>query len=219
MSEAIDTQTPPDAAEAVNIPAETLPWWRSKLNLGVLGVVLALVAGSLGFVIGNNRNVPDPNAADVGFLQDMHWHHDQAVELSLTYLSRPGTKPELQTLAREILVGQSQEIGMMIELLRTWGRPEINDTDIAMGWMGDPIALDRMPGLASDQDISALGRSSGSTADTLFVTLMVAHHEGGIHMAEAAATRAGIGEVVTMARQMATSQREEINEMKALLGG
>lgn len=211
-----DTDSMPDT---VNDDRTVLPWWHSKLNLAVLGVVLALVAGSLGFVVGNNRTIPDPNEADIGFLQDMHWHHDQAVELSLTYLSRPGTSPELRTLAREILVGQSQEIGMMVQLLRSWGRVEINDTDVAMGWLGDPVALDHMPGLASDADIATLASSSGTDADRIFVTLMVAHHEGGIHMAEAAASQASIGQVATMARQMAASQREEINEMRSLVGG
>ena len=46
-------------------------------------------------------------------------------------------------------------------------------------------------------------RARNTDADRIFVTLMVAHHEGGIHMAEAAASQASIGQVATMARQMA----------------
>ena len=67
--------------------------------------------------------------------------------------------------------------------------------------------------------IATLASSSGTDADRIFVTLMVAHHEGGIHMAEAAASQASIGQVATMARQMAASQREEINEMRSPVGG
>ena len=54
---------------------ETLPWWRSKLNLVVLAVAIALLSGGLGWLIGNNRAIPDPNTTDLGFLQDMRAHH------------------------------------------------------------------------------------------------------------------------------------------------
>ncbi len=211
--ERAENATPAGVTDDVTV----LPWWHSKLNLAVLGILLAVVSGMLGFVNGNNTNIPDPNPADIGFLQDMHWHHDQAVEIALTYLSRPGIQPELRTIATEIVVGQSQEIGMMVQLLRSWGRPEINETDVAMGWMGEPVALARMPGLATDADLAKLAASTGHDADTIFVTLMTAHHQGGIHMAEAAAARADIAEVGDLARQMAGGQREEIAEMAALL--
>ena len=56
---------------------ETLPWWQSKLNMGVLAVAIALLCGALGWVIGNNQATPDPNPVDIGFLQDMRTHHEQ----------------------------------------------------------------------------------------------------------------------------------------------
>lgn len=200
-------------------PGEVLAWWRSKLNLAVLGVTVALVAGALGWMIGHNRATPDPNAADIGFLQDMRWHHDQAVQLSLIYLALPDTTPALRTLAREIIVGQSQESGYMVGLLRQWRRAEINETDVAMGWMGHEMPLDEMDGLASEAEIEAFTRTSGRAASETFVQLMSAHHEGGAHMADAAAQRAATAEVRTMARQMADNQREEILEMAQILKG
>ena len=95
-----------------------------------------MVIGSLGWVLGNNHAQPDPSDVDVGFLQDMHWHHDQAVEMALTYLSADGTDPALRQAAEEILVGQNQEIGLMIQMLRDFGEADTNETDTGDGLDG-----------------------------------------------------------------------------------
>jgi uncharacterized protein (DUF305 family) len=119
--------------------------------------------------------------------------------------------------AEEILVGQNQEIGLMIQMLRDFGKPETNETDTAMTWMGHPTPLDSMPGMATEDQLDQLQRSSGATADALFVQLMTAHHQGGIEMAKDAATNANEGMVRTFAKQIAGNQQEEINEMQQLL--
>ena len=196
---------------------EVLPWWQNPVNVVAIVLSVALLIGALGYVIGNNRALPNANPTDVGFLQDMRVHHEQAVQLSFIYLDDPGTDGNLKTIAHEIVVGQNIEIGRMIQLLRDFGEPEVNDSDLAMAWMGEPVALERMPGLASQSDIDALVAAEGADADRIFVQLMTVHHQGGIHMADHAAANAGTPEVRLMATQMAGSQREEIVEMDKLL--
>ncbi|MEY2581990.1 MAG: hypothetical protein QOE09_1839 [Ilumatobacteraceae bacterium] len=196
---------------------ETRPWWQSKLNLGVLAVAIAVLFGALGWVIGNNRAIPDPNATDIGFLQDMRTHHEQGVNLSFYYLSLPGTNGNLRVIAREIVFDQSIDIGRMIELLRQFGAKETNESDVAMTWMHEPTPIDRMPGLASSADIDRLLASSGTAADKLFVDLMIAHHQGGLHMAQYALDHANVIEVRRLAYSMITAQTDEINEMRALI--
>jgi uncharacterized protein (DUF305 family) len=196
---------------------EVRPWWQSKLNLGVLGVAIALLCGALGWLVGNNRAIPDPNRVDVGFLQDMRTHHEQAVNLGLYYLELQGTNAELRVIAREIVFGQSIEIGRMIQLLRLYGDTETNESDVAMTWMNEPTPNDRMPGLASDADIDKLLASSGKAADQLFVDLMIAHHQGGIHMAQYTVDHANEIEVRRFAYSMVVGQTGEIDEMRALL--
>lgn len=222
----IDTEDAPDASPAPDVPAagddadverDVLPWYRSRINLGVLALAIALLAGGLGYLIGNNRAIPDPNDTDIGFLQDMRYHHEQAVTISMIYLTRPDISPDLRTIAREIVVGQELEIGRMVQLLRDYGKSEINETDVAMAWMGDPLPLDQMPGLATDSDLATLAAASGADADAVFVRLMVAHHQGGIHMAQHASEFAGTSEVRKMAASMVTGQQQEIEEMQALL--
>lgn len=209
---------PDDGTEAdLDDAGDVLPWWQSRLNLGVLAVGIAVLFGALGWVVGQNQKTPDPNATDIGFLQDMRWHHDQAVEIAFVYLNDENIDPALKTTAEEIVFGQSIEIGMMAQILRTFGAAETNETDLAMTWMSEAVPLERMPGLASEADIDALQVAQGADADALFTALMTAHHQGGIHMAAYASTNAHTAEVRTMARQMAESQAEEIDEMAALL--
>lgn len=224
-NELLDENPQPDAPDLHDVDlhdefdddVEVLPWWRNPINLVAIVVAIAVLAGTLGFVIGNNRALPDANRADVGFLQDMRVHHEQAVQLSFIFLADDGTDGDLRTIAREILVGQNMEIGRMIQLLRDFGEPEVNDSDLAMAWMSEPVELDRMPGLATQSDIDALVAAQGAEADQIFAQLMTAHHQGGIHMADHAADHAGTAEVRLMAQQMASSQREEIIEMARLL--
>jgi len=197
--------------------AATLPWWHSWLNLAVMALAITVLSAGIGYVVGNNRALPDPNAVDTGFLQDMRFHHEQAVQMSLLYINTLGSDPDLRTIAREIIIGQNIEIGRMIQLLRDYGMPEANETDLAMGWMQEPVALDRMPGLATEDNMQQLRRSSGAQADAIFATLMSAHHQGGIHMAEYAQAHAATPEVRLMAEQMAGSQREEVAELAQLL--
>lgn len=196
---------------------EVRPWWQSKLNLGVLAVAIALLCGAVGWLVGNNRAIPDPNRIDVGFLQDMRTHHEQAVNLGLYYLELQGTNADLRVIAREIVFGQSIEIGRMIQLLRLYGATETNESDVAMTWMNEPTPNDRMPGLASDADIDKLLASSGKDADQLFLDLMIAHHQGGIHMAQYAVDHANEIEVRRFAYSMVVGQTGEIDEMRALL--
>ena len=63
-----ETAPPSDVEPTPSSDVETRPWWQSKLNLGVLALAIALLCGALGWVVGNNRAIPDPNATDIGFL-------------------------------------------------------------------------------------------------------------------------------------------------------
>jgi len=206
------SDTAPDGSDDL-----VLPWHHSPLNLVVLALAIAVLAAGLGYVIGNNGAIDDPNAVDIGFLQDMRYHHEQAIEMALLYLDDPDTDGDLRTIAREIIVGQQLEVGRMIQLLRDYGESEVNTTDVAMSWMSESVDLDRMPGMATTEDLVQLRSASGSDADRVFVTLMRAHHQGGIHMAQYAVDHGAVGEVRDMAQSMVTHQTGEIVEMDQLL--
>jgi len=196
---------------------EIRPWWQSKLNIAVIVLALAVLCGGIGWLIGNNRATPDPNAVDIGFLQDMRTHHEQAVTMGLYYLSRPDTDPNLRVIAREIVFDQGIDIGRMIELLRLFGEHETNESDTAMAWMNQPTPSDRMPGMATEADLDKILADTGKSADDQFANLMIAHHQGGIHMAQYAAAHANVPEVRNIANSMITGQTGEINELRSLI--
>ena len=210
---------------------QTLPWWMNPLNVVLLVVTAAVLAAAVGFVVGEQRGKGSNNSADVGFLQDMRIHHEQAVNMSLIYLDVssngvPGAPEDatpsasrgtLRLIAREIIVNQSNESGRMVQLLRQFGASETNESDQVMAWMDEPTPLAQMPGYATDEQLTALRDARGPAADALFAELMIAHHEGGVHMAEHVAMHGANDEVTAMAESMVTAQKGEINEMKKLL--
>ena len=193
-----------------------LSWWQHPVNVVGLVVAVALIGGMLGWLVRDTSSNERGNAADVGFLHDMRAHHEQAVQMAYIYLGLEDTSPGLRTVAGSILVGQNIEIGRMIQMLRDMGQPEAAETDEAMAWMGMPTTQEQMPGMATEDQLRQLAASSGREADELFVELMVAHHEAGAHMAEAAEEAASLGKVQSFARSIVTGQRGEIVELQQL---
>ena len=197
-----------------------LPWWRSPLNLALSALVVAMLAAGIGWWAGQASSTLAHNEIDTGFLQDMRIHHEQAVAMSMTYLeaSADGGDRVIRLIAREIIIGQGTENGRMVQLLRVFGEPEAGSSDQVMGWMGMPVDLADMPGYASDADLERLRRSRGAASDAVFAELMIAHHEGGLHMAEHVVANGRNDEVDKMARAMIKSQRGEIAELRELAG-
>ena len=190
-----------------------LPWWQRPFNIVVLVVTGALLAGMVGWMIGDSDDVPAHNEVDTGFLQDMRVHHEQAVLMSVVYRSRPDIDPGMNTIARSIIQGQNIEIGRMIQMLRTLGEAEANESGTSMLWMSMVAEDDQMPGMASEAELDDLASAEGRVADLMFADLMIDHHVGGIEMAEFAARNAEYDEVVLFAESMAHAQESEIREM------
>ena len=181
-------------------------------------IALVFLAGSFGFAAGTRGAgpaVPGPSSVEVGFLWDMIAHHEQALVLS-QYQIGGGLEPRVHHFAREILQGQSYEIGLMEAYLQRWGQPrERPDDDEAMSWMGHGMTTASMPGMATDAEIEALADAQGRDVDALFIDLMKIHHEGAVEMGKAASEAAGDRYVRDLAERTARYQRVEINELEA----
>lgn len=195
---------------------QVLPWYYSWWRVALVAIAATLLAVA-GWIALTDDGQPDPESVDVGFLQDMRSHHDQAVLMSMIYLNRPDIDPGLYTMATEVLLSQQMEIGIFVEVLRSFGAAEENSTGVSMAWMDTPVPLDAMPGMASEESLEALKQSSGTAADQLFTELMIAHHEGGIHMAQYAADHAGQDRTRSIAEAVVRNQTSEIAELNAAL--
>lgn len=195
------------------------PWWHSRWRLLTLGAALVFLGFAAGYAFTTVSGVPTADSVDVGFLHDMRVHHDQAVEMAMILLDkdRDATDPETRLVAKEILLGQQLESGLMVQLLRTWGREEVNASGTAMAWMDMPVPTERMPGLATPEQLAELRSATGAEADRLFAELLLAHHEGGIHMAEDAAARARTDAVRELAGAIAEGQRSELVILRGIV--
>lgn len=149
------------------------------------------------------------NDADVMFAQHMIPHHQQAVEMSDTLLAKQGIDPRVVELANEIKAAQGPEIQQMQGWLTQWGTPAM-----------PPMSGHDMPsmqGMMSGADMTALKDAQGVEATKLFLTQMIAHHEGAITMAQTEIKDGQYPAAVDMAKAIVATQQQEIETMKGIL--
>lgn len=76
--------------------------------------------------------------------------------------------------------------------------------------VSDPDALRAAMGMASDEELSELGRRSGAEADLLYVQLMQRHHLGAVAMAEAFTALSDEPQLSWLADGILVSQEREL---------
>lgn len=213
-----------------------------RTALLVIGLIGAI---AIGFALGALTNllspekqstitVPAADSVDVGFAQDMLVHHGQAVEMASTALTK-STDNEVRTVAFDILTTQQNQIGQMQAWLTMWDEP-ISKVGPYMAWMTSDSASDHgshdasttmtmdhsgpadsMPGMASPEDLAALNTASGTELDTLFLQLMLRHHQGGLPMMEYAKANATTDPVKALATTMVNTQESESTLLTSML--
>lgn len=219
MSDVQESSAAEQAAPPSRPVEPVSPWWHSPWRLLVLGAAVLFLGLAAGYALFDGDARPKGSAVDIGFLQDMHAHHDQAVTMSYLYLEKPAAEQNavLRSIAKTIISDQQYQSGYMAGLLLEMGQSPANETGQAMAWMNEPVPIDRMPGMATSDELAQLQAATGPAADQLFVQLMAAHHQGGIHMAEYAAQHATRADVRSLAAGMVIAQRGEIVDLQNAL--
>ena len=151
------------------------------------------------------------NQADVAFATDMITHHRQAVEMAEMAGSR-ASAPEVKMLAAQIAAAQGPEIDLMSGWLESWGAP-VPEEMSGMDMSGS------MPGMMSLADMDALKAASGTTFDRQFLTMMIAHHQGALQMANTEIGQGSNPDAVALAQKVTSAQTAEIATMKDMLAG
>ena len=199
-----------DADEVEEHPLPGLSWAK----VAVLGAALAFLGFAVGFFVTRDRP-PGAESADVGFLQDMITHHEQALGVA-TLTVAYGEDPTVRSYAADVLTFQSYEIGVMTQTLGEWGYTRGDRSDEAMAWMDMPVPVDQMPGLLTEEQLDQVDAARGAELDSLFLELMAEHHRGGLHMAQAGAERASDDGVAALASRIERNQVGEINEYRLI---
>ncbi|WP_426572064.1 DUF305 domain-containing protein [Aquihabitans sp. McL0605] len=187
--------------------------WFSGWHVAALVVAVAFLVGAIAFVVGQRDGDADPlNAVDVGFMQDMGYHHEQAVQMSLLLLAKEGLDPNLTSYAQEIIIGQRYEQGVFSATLDRFHH-DSEPGDTVMGWMGEPLPIDKMTGLATDAQMEQLRNATGKDAEALWIALMSEHHLAGLHMADYAARHGKDETTRNLALSMVKNQRSEVLDL------
>ncbi|MFF5477101.1 DUF305 domain-containing protein [Streptomyces sp. NPDC012935] len=162
------------------------------------------------------------NAQDVSFAQGMIPHHRQAVEMAALAADR-ASSARVKDLATRVEKAQAPEIRTMSGWLKAWGEdvpsaaPAADDTD-GMDHSGGHGGDTGMAGMMDRKDMDRLAKSSGKAFDSMFLTMMVEHHEGAVEMAEAEKAKGKYAPATALADDVISAQTAEIEEMNKLLG-
>ncbi|MFG3131838.1 DUF305 domain-containing protein [Streptomyces tendae] len=172
----------------------------------------ASASADAGSTPGNETGEKAHNAQDVAFAQGMIPHHRQALEMARLAPDRSASS-EAEDLAARIEKAQDPEITTMTGWLTAWGE-EVPEPMAGM----DHSAHSGMPGMMGDEDMAKLKDASGRAFDTMFLTMMVEHHEGAVEMAATEQAEGRYAPAKALADDIVTAQNAEITEMNKLLG-
>jgi uncharacterized protein (DUF305 family) len=203
----------------------------------VLGLIrgastLALLAQPL-LAQGPGPARPDYTAADVSFMQDMIFHHAQAVVMS-DWAPTHGASQTLLILAKRIALSQRDEIRLMqdwlldrhlaapdpLDMRSTQAGPVHDTSPLHMPGMDMGPHPMIMSGMLTPEQMRQLDAAHGTEFDRLYLSGMIPHHEGALMMVAHLYASPGGGqqpEISGFANDIDAGQRAEIARMQALL--
>jgi uncharacterized protein (DUF305 family) len=136
-------------------------------------------------------------------------HHSQAVAMSDIILAKEGIPAPVTERATKIKAAQGPEIEKLTGWLESWGQPTEMPRNMPSGHS--------MSGMMGEDDMAKLEAVQGTEAATLFLTQVIAHHEGAVMMARTETTDGKNADAVQLSKDIVSSQEAEIQEMKDLL--
>jgi uncharacterized protein (DUF305 family) len=154
------------------------------------------------------------NSADVTFATDMIPHHSQAVEMADMAISK-ATNADVKALAVKIKAAQDPEIVTMTGWLKAWNQPVPSSSMSGMSGMSGMSSSDST-GMMSDADMASLDKATGKAFDTMWVTMMITHHQGAVSMSKTELASGQYAAGKTLAQSIITSQTAQIAQLQTL---
>jgi uncharacterized protein (DUF305 family) len=148
------------------------------------------------------------NEADVRFAQMMIPHHQQALEMAEVALQRT-QNTEVRALAEQIQSAQDPEITILSGFLESWGAAPADEGMAGMDHSG-------MSGMMGQGEMDGLAGASGAAFDTMFLEMMIAHHEGAIAEAQRETAEGANAQAKDLAAQIVSGQTAELDQMRQL---
>jgi len=158
--------------------------------------------------------------ADIDFMTGMISHHAQAIDMSRMAPTH-GASPAVQTLAERIINAQRDEIRLMQQWLVDRNQPAPEPKAVPMKHKMDGMEHEMwMNGMLTPEQMQALDAARGKDFDRLFLTGMIAHHQGAVQMVtDLFNTEGAANDVLTnkLAQDVQVDQTTEIARMQQML--
>lgn len=167
------------------------------------------------------------NTQDVTYLAEMVAHHQQAIDMAQMVPSHT-TNTRVRALAAQIEAAQGPEIAKMNAWLGEWNEGTSTESgsmspggghDMSGMEHGGPTSSGKPmgPGMMSAAEMADLESKNGASFDQMWLTMMIAHHEGAVTMSQQELASGENAQVKELAQDIINAQAKEIAEMKAML--
>ena len=148
---------------------------------------------------------------DLRFIDGMTPHHQGAIVMAKD-VQQKTKRPELQTLAANIITAQNKEIAEMKQWRQAWypkapATPMAYDTQMGHAM---PMTQEQRQGMMMRMDLGA----ADSQFDLRFLNAMIPHHQGAVTMAQEALSKSKRPEIKKLAQDIIRSQTAEIAQMQ-----
>jgi uncharacterized protein (DUF305 family) len=147
---------------------------------------------------------------DLQFIDKMIPHHQSAL-MSSEHMISNSKRPELRQLYENIQKSQSEQIAQMQEWRKEW----YPDAEQPSGMMGE----EQTGSITGNgmMDGSMQGMMGGNALDTMFLKMMIPHHQMAVDMSDEALSKAEHPELRELAQEIRDEQSSEIMLMQGYL--
>jgi uncharacterized protein (DUF305 family) len=198
---------------------------KKEILFGILGIVLGIVGVSLfsssaqsrPMMFGANNSDSSTsnkvtgmmNNIDEHFIEQMIPHHEGAIDMAKLALTK-ATRPEIKTLAGEIIEAQNKEIVDMQSWYKSWFSKDVSKASVGM--MGGGMMQGSGMHMGGKEDMTILEKAVDF--DKAFIEGMIPHHQLAIMMAQMLKSGTSRPEMLTLANNIIESQSKEIKQMQ-----
>jgi uncharacterized protein (DUF305 family) len=147
---------------------------------------------------------------DLQFIDKMIPHHQSAL-MSSEHMISNSKRPEIRQLYENIQKSQSEQIVQMQEWRKEW----YPDAEQPSGMMGEEQTGSMMGN--GMMDGSMQGMMGGNALDTMFLKMMIPHHQMAVDMSDEALSKAEHPELRDLAQKIHDEQSSEIELMQGYL--
>lgn len=189
---------------------------KESILYGTIGLLIGIIIGgfSASYAVNNNNtgmmrmmgmNSQYDMAGNIDkrFIEEMIPHHESAIAMA-KIAQLKSTKPEIKTLANNIIASQSTEISTMSKWYKDWYREGVPRQSVQT-MMGGSMMSDQT-------DIDDL--NSATDFDKSFLEQMIPHHQMAVVMASMLERGTNRPEMKKLAGEITAAQTKEIQQMK-----